>query len=90
MDMNRAFRGADPDKLAMLVARGLVDKDDVALTEPLANDVEVGKIVKVDTRAQARERAERSRRERAEAKMRADSAALADSLAKVDEQPSEM
>ncbi len=90
MDMYRAFRGADPDKLAMLVARGLVDKDDVALTEPLDNDVEVGKIVKVDTRAQARERAERSRRERAEAKMRADSAALADSLAKVDEQPSEM
>jgi len=90
MDMYRAFRGADPDKLAMLVARGLVDKDDVALTEPLADDVEVGKIVKVDTRAQARERAERSRRERAEAKMRADSAALADSLAKVDEQPSEM
>lgn len=90
MDMYRAFRGADPNKLAMLVARGLVDKDDVALTEPLANDVEVGKIVKVDTRAQARERAERSRRERAEAKMRADSAALADSLAKVDEQPSEM
>ena len=88
MDMYRAFRGADPNKLAMLVARGLVDKDDVALTEPLANDVEVGKIVKVDTRAQARERAERSRRERAEAKMRADSAALADSLAKVDEQPS--
>ena len=90
MDMYRAFRGADPDKLAMLVARGLVDKDDVALTEPLANDGEVGKIVKVDTRAQARERAERSRRERAEAKMRADSAALADSLAKVDEQQSEM
>ncbi len=90
MDMYRAFRGADPNKLAMLVARGLVDKDDVALTEPLANDVEVGKIVKVDTRAQARERAERSRRERAEAKMRADSAALADSLAKVDEQQSEM
>ena len=90
MDMYRAFRGADPDKLAMLVARGLVDKDDVALTEPLADDGEVGKIVKVDTRAQARERAERSRRERAEAKMRADSAALADSLAKVDEQPSEM
>jgi len=90
MDMYRAFRGADPDKLAMLVARGLIDKDDVALTEPLANDVEVGKIVKVDTRAQARERAERSRRERAEAKMRADSAALADSLAKVDEQQSEM
>ena len=90
MDMYRAFRGADPDKLAMLVARGLVDKDDVALTEPLADDVEVGKIVKVDTRAQARERAERSRRERAEAKMRADSAALADSLAKVDEQQSEM
>lgn len=90
MDMYRAFRGADPNKLAMLVARGLVDKADVALTEPLANDGEVGKIVKVDTRAQARERAERSRRERAEAKMRADSAALADSLAKVDEQPSEM
>ena len=90
MDMYRAFRGADPNKLAMLVARGLVDKDDVALTEPLANDGEVGKIVKVDTRAQARERAERSRRERAEAKMRADSAALADSLAKVDEQQSEM
>ena len=90
MDMYRAFRGADPNKLAMLVARGLVDKDDVALTEPLADDGEVGKIVKVDTRAQARERAERSRRERAEAKMRADSAALADSLAKVDEQPSEM
>ena len=90
MDMYRAFRGADPNKLAMLVARGLVDKDDVALTEPLSDDVEVGKIVKVDTRAQARERAERSRRERAEAKMRADSAALADSLAKVDEQPSEM
>ena len=85
MDMYRAFRGADPDKNAMLVARGLIDAevvaDDQAAVKP--------EYIHVDTRAMARQRAERSRRERAEAKMRADSAAMADSLAQAEEQQKE-
>ena len=59
MDMYRAFRGADPDKEAMLVARGLVEPvREIPAEEPLVQDV------RVDTRAQARLRAERSRQER--------------------------
>ena len=59
MDMYRAFRGADPDKNAMLVARGLIEPE--AAEESKAERA----MVKVDTREQARERAERSRQERA-------------------------
>ena len=71
MDMYRAFRGADPDKQAMLVARGLVEKD-VADIEPLT----VTDVPRVDTREQARQRAERSRQER-EAARRAEADSLA-------------
>lgn len=77
MDMYRAFRGADPNKLAMLVARGLVDEQSVAQIEPQP----MQGVISVNTRELARQRAERSRRERAEAKLRADSIAQADSLA---------
>ena len=70
MDMYRAFRGADPDKEAMLVARGLVEPTkEKPAEEHLVQDV------RVDTRAQARQRAERSRQER-----EAQRAAEADSL----------
>ncbi len=70
MDMYRAFRGADPDKEAMLVARGLVEPvREIPAEEPLVQDV------RVDTRALARQRAERSRQER-----EAQRAAEADSL----------
>ena len=70
MDMYRAFRGADPDKEAMLVARGLVEPvREIPAEEPLVQDV------RVDTRAQARQRAERSRQER-----EAQRAAEADSI----------
>ena len=70
MDMYRAFRGADPDKEAMLVARGLIEPvREIPAEEPLVQDV------RVDTRAQARQRAERSRQER-----EAQRAAEADSL----------
>ena len=74
MDMYRAFRGADPDKQAMLVARGLVKAEDVAQTElePMRE------VMRVDTREQARQRAERSRREREAARQ-----AEADSLATI-------
>ena len=75
--MYRAFRGADPNKLAMLVARGLVDEQSVAQIEPQP----AHGVISVNTRELARQRAERSRRERAEAKLRADSIAQADSLA---------
>ena len=75
--MYRAFRGADPNKLAMLVARGLVDEQSVAQIEPQP----MQGVISVNTREMARQRAERSRRERAEAKLRADSIAQADSLA---------
>ena len=85
MDMYRAFRGADPDKNAMLVARGLIDAEAVADNEPSVQQ----EFIHVDTRAMARQRAERSRRERAEAKMRADSAAMADSLNNSEEQQKE-
>ena len=59
MDMYRAFRGAEPDKTAMLVARGLMQKE-VAEEESGSKQT----IVRVDTREQARQRAERSRQER--------------------------
>ena len=74
MDMYRAFRGADPDKQAMLVARGLVKAEDVAHTEPEPTR----EVMRVDTREQARQRAERSRREREAARQ-----AEADSLAAI-------
>ena len=74
MDMYRAFRGAEPDSRAMLVARGLV-KDEVQ--EPESEQPST--YVKVDTREQARQRAERSRREREQARLKADSMA-SDSL----------
>ena len=77
MDMYRAFRGAEPDKSAMLVARGLADATDVAEQEQTELPA-----VHVDTREQARQRAERSRREREAARAKAlmDSLAMADSL----------
>ena len=71
MDMYRAFRGADPNKLSMLVARGLVEPEDVAQTEPGAA---VGEMPRVDTREQARQRAERSRQEREAARQAAEAA----------------
>ena len=66
MDMYRSFRGADPDKNAMLVARGLIEE---AVVEPLEKPQIAAK---VDTREQARQRAERSRREREAAKAKAE------------------
>ena len=71
MDMYRAFRGADPDKTAMLVARGLVKAEDIAQSEP----ERVREIAKVDTREQARQRAERSRQEREAARQQAEAEA---------------
>ena len=85
MDMYRAFRGTDPDKNAMLIARGLIDAEQVADNETSAQQEHIHD----DTRALARQRAERSRRQRAEAKIKADSAATADSLAKAEEQQKE-
>ena len=68
MDMYRAFRGAEPDNKAMLVARGLIEEQKQEIdSKPRAV------AVKVDTREQARQRAERSRRERELARMKADS-----------------
>ena len=61
MDMYRAFRGADPDKNAMLVARGLVQTAEV---EPAEAEEQMREMPRVDTREQARQRAERSRQER--------------------------
>jgi peptidyl-dipeptidase Dcp len=66
MDMYRSFRGADPDKNAMLVARGLIQESEL---EPQQSERVVAK---VDTREQARQRAERSRREREAAKAKAE------------------
>lgn len=85
--MYRAFRGADPNKIAMLVARGLVEPEEIADVEPLP----VNEIVRVDTREQARQRAERSRREREAARLqaKADSLAAADSLQSVELKPIE-
>ena len=73
MDMYRAFRGADPDKNAMLVARGLVQTVEV---EPAEAEEQMREMPRVDTREQARQRAERSRQEREAArKAEADAAA---------------
>ena len=87
MDMYRAFRGADPNKIAMLVARGLVEPEEIVDVEPLP----VNEIVRVDTREQARQRAERSRREREAARLqaKADSLAAVDSLQSVELKPIE-
>jgi hypothetical protein len=78
MDMYRAFRGADPDKSAMLVARGLIEPEEEIEEEVRPDEM----IVRVDTREMARQRAERSRREREAARLQAeaDSLATADSL----------
>jgi peptidyl-dipeptidase Dcp len=77
MQMYRAFRGADPDNRAMLVARGLVEPEQQDSVES------VKEVVRVDTRRMARERAQRSREEREAARLKADSleALRADSLA---------
>ena len=71
----------------MLVARGLVEPEEIADVEPLP----VNEIVRVDTREQARQRAERSRREREAARLqaKADSLAAADSLQSVELKPIE-
>ena len=84
MDMYRAFRGAEPDKSAMLIARGLVDAEEVAEEEQMELPT-----VHVDTREMARQRAERSRREREAARLEAqmDSLAMADSLQNVELMP---
>ena len=83
--MYRAFRGAEPDKSAMLVARGLVDADEFAEEE---EPTEV-QIIRVDTREQARQRAERSRREREAARLAAqmDSLSSQDSLQSLELMP---
>ena len=73
MDMYRAFRGAEPDKTAMLVARGLVKPEDIAQTEPEVKRERT----RVDTREQARQRAERSRQEREAARQQSDTLAQA-------------
>ena len=59
MDMYRAFRGKNPDKEALLRARGFIEEDEAVEQE--LPEIEVGR---VDTREQARQRAERLRRER--------------------------
>jgi peptidyl-dipeptidase Dcp len=59
MDMYRSFRGADPDKEALLRARGFIEQEPVV--EEQEEEIEVAPI---DTRELARQRAERSRRER--------------------------
>ena len=84
MDMYRAFRGAEPDKSAMLIARGLVDAEEVAEEEQMELPT-----VHIDTREMARQRAERSRREREAARLEAqmDSLAMADSLQNVELMP---
>ncbi|MBO5984831.1 MAG: M3 family metallopeptidase [Rikenellaceae bacterium] len=74
MDMYRAFRGADPDKQSMLIARGLVNAEDAVQTETEPER----EVMRVDTREQARQRAERSRREREAARQ-----TEADSLAAI-------
>ncbi len=65
MDMYRAFRGAEPDKRALLLARGFIrdaDLDDLIMPDSL-DEIE---IPRVDTREKARQIAEESRRRRAE------------------------
>lgn len=79
MDMYRAFRGAEPNKLAMLIARGLVRAEDVAQAEPQSTR----EIARVNTREQARQRAERSRQEREAARLKAEAEA-ADSIQRAD------
>jgi peptidyl-dipeptidase Dcp len=87
MDMYRAFRGAEPDKSAMLVARGLIEPEEEIEEEVRPDEM----IVRVDTREMARQRAERSRREREAARLQAeaDSLAAADSLQRVAVTPSD-
>lgn len=61
MDMYRAFRGADPDKDALLRARGFIEDNRALLP---VEDATKGENIRVDTREQARQRAAQSRRER--------------------------
>ena len=61
MDMYRAFRGADPDKNALLRARGFIADERGSV---MTDDTEKGEVIRVDTREQARQRAAQSRRER--------------------------
>ena len=61
MDMYRAFRGANPDKNALLRARGFIA--DTRASEIPQMELN-NEIIKVDTREQARQRAAQSRRER--------------------------
>ena len=61
MEMYRAFRGADPDKDALLRARGFIEEDVQPIDSLPAPEIEVERI---DTRELARQRAEKSRRER--------------------------
>ena len=71
--MYRAFRGAEPDNRAMLEARGLLNES----LEILDDSLFIEEIIRVDTRAQARQRAERSRREREQARLKAEMDSLA-------------
>ncbi len=61
MDMYRAFRGKNPDKEALLRARGFIEE------EPASEEMEEIEVAPVDTRELARQRAEKSRREREQA-----------------------
>lgn len=74
MDMYRAFRGADPDKEPMLVARGLAKPEP---KEDVEEELQSVDIPRVDTRQAARDRAERSRREREAARLQAEADSLA-------------
>jgi hypothetical protein len=65
MEMYRAFRGADPDKMALMKARGFVEDYNLDEFENFDPDAPV-EVIRVDTRAQARRIAEESRRRRAE------------------------
>ena len=62
MDMYRAFRGANPDKNALLRARGFL-KEDAPQMDSLPEQ-EIVEVERIDTRELARQRAEKSRRER--------------------------
>ena len=67
MDMYRAFRGAEPNQNAMLVARGLLKEN------PIQEESDaVREMTQVNTREQARQRAERSRQEREAARQQAE------------------
>ncbi len=61
MDMYRAFRGKNPDKDALLRARGFLEEEVLPIDSLPALEIEVERI---DTRELARQRAEKSRRER--------------------------